>query len=199
MREAREGEVVTDASLVGSLRVAGQGRGGTPACRRPVTYEVRVGSAIAHATVACGEISIGRSRGGTTSPKAPPICRKNFGVWVRDGLARPGRIEDIAEGIDWVEGDLGTWTPPPRGFDLVGCLYVHVPGSVGEMLTRLGSGVAPGGTLFLVGHLPVDAATGGPSPAAGQVQVTVDAGQVGAGFAETDRDAARRGSVSRAE
>ncbi|HZJ05348.1 MAG TPA: class I SAM-dependent methyltransferase [Nocardioidaceae bacterium] len=82
---------------------------------------------------------------------------------------------DIAAGIDWVEGDLGTWTPPSRGFDLVSCLYVHVAGSVGEMVTRLGSGVAPGGTLFLVGHLPVDPATGAPSPAAGQVQVTVDA------------------------
>jgi SAM-dependent methyltransferase len=83
--------------------------------------------------------------------------------------------EDTAERIDWVAGDLGTWTPPPRGFDLVSCLYVHVAGSMGEMVTRLGSGVAPGGTLFLVGHLPVDPATGAPSPAAGQVQVTVDA------------------------
>ncbi|MCW2796015.1 methyltransferase domain-containing protein [Nocardioides sp.] len=83
--------------------------------------------------------------------------------------------DDIAKGIDWVEGDLGTWTPPPRAFDLVSCLYVHVAGSVGEMVTRLGSGVAPGGTLFLVGHLPVDPATGAPSPAAEQVQVTVDA------------------------
>ena len=44
-----------------------------------------------------------------------------------------------------VEGDLGTWTPPPRGFDLASCLYVHMAGSVGEMVTRLGSGVAPGG------------------------------------------------------
>jgi SAM-dependent methyltransferase len=83
--------------------------------------------------------------------------------------------EEIDERIDWVEGDLGTWTPPPGGFDLVSCLYVHVAGSVGEMVTRLGSGVAPGGTLFLVGHLPVDPATGAPSPAAGQIQVTVDA------------------------
>lgn len=82
--------------------------------------------------------------------------------------------EEITKGIDWVEGDLGAWTPPPRGFDLVTCLYVHVAGSVGEMVTRLGSGVATGGTLFLVGHLPVDPATGAPSPAAGQVQVTVD-------------------------
>ncbi len=82
--------------------------------------------------------------------------------------------QEIADRVDWVEGDLGTWAPAPRGFDLVSCLYVHVAGSVEEMVARLGTGVAPGGTLFLVGHLPVDPATGAPSPAAGQVQVTVD-------------------------
>ena len=81
---------------------------------------------------------------------------------------------DVADRITWVQGDLGSWTPPRRCFDLVSCLYVHVAGSVGEMVTRLGSGVATGGTLFLVGHRPVDPATGGPSPAAGQVQVSVD-------------------------
>jgi SAM-dependent methyltransferase len=81
---------------------------------------------------------------------------------------------DVAERIEWVEGDLGSWTPPPRHFDLVSCLYVHVAGSVGEMVSRLAAGVAPGGTLFLVGHLPVDPATGEPTPAAGQVQVTVE-------------------------
>ncbi len=81
--------------------------------------------------------------------------------------------EDVAERIEWVEGDLATWTPSPRSFDLVSCLYVHVAGSVGDMVSRLASGVAPGGTLFLVGHLPVDPATGEPTPAAGQVQVTV--------------------------
>ena len=41
------------------------------------------------------------------------------------------------------------------------------------MVGRLGSGVAPGGTLLLVGHRPVDPATGAPTPAAGQVQVSV--------------------------
>ena len=81
---------------------------------------------------------------------------------------------DVAERIEWVEGDLGSWTPAPRHFDLVSCLYVHVNGSVAEMVKRLGDGVAPGGTLFLVGHLPVDPATGEPTPAAGQVQVTVE-------------------------
>ncbi len=81
---------------------------------------------------------------------------------------------DVAERIEWVEGDLGSWMPSPRQFDLVSCLYVHVTGSVGEMVNRLAAGVAPGGTLFMVGHLPVDPATGEPTPAAGQVQVTVE-------------------------
>jgi hypothetical protein len=51
---------------------------------------------------------------------------------------------------------------------------VHVEGSVADLVRRLGGGVAPGGSLFLVGHLPVDPETGEPSMAAGQVQVTVD-------------------------
>ena len=81
---------------------------------------------------------------------------------------------DVAERIEWVEGDLGSWTPPPRRFDLVSCLYVHVAGSVVEVVSRLGTGVAPGGTLLLVGHRPTDPVTGAPTPAAGQVQVSVD-------------------------
>ena len=80
---------------------------------------------------------------------------------------------EVAERIAWVEGDLGSWTPMPGRFDLVSCLYVHVAGSVVEMVTRLGSGVAPGGTLLMAGHRPTDPATGAPTPAAGQVQVSV--------------------------
>jgi SAM-dependent methyltransferase len=90
------------------------------------------------------------------------------------------------ERIEWVEGDLGTWTPPEAAFDLVLSVYVHVDGSVAEMMRRLGSGVAPGGTLFLVGHLPVDPATGMPTPAAGQVQVSVDAALDGLGTNDWD-------------
>jgi SAM-dependent methyltransferase len=81
---------------------------------------------------------------------------------------------DVAARIEWVEGDLGTWSPEPGRFDLVTCLYVHVAGSVVDMVRRLGRGVAPGGTMLLVGHRPVDPATGAPTPAAGQVQVSVD-------------------------
>ncbi len=79
----------------------------------------------------------------------------------------------IAERIEWTEADLGSWTPPAGRFDLVSCLYVHVAGSVVGLVRRLAAGVAPGGTLLLVGHRPVDPETGEPTPAAGQVQVSV--------------------------
>lgn len=82
---------------------------------------------------------------------------------------------DIAERIAWVEGDLAAWAPEAGVYDLVTSLYVHVSGSVEEMVARLGSGVAPEGTMLLVGHLPIDPVTGAETPAAGQVQVTVEA------------------------
>jgi 2-polyprenyl-3-methyl-5-hydroxy-6-metoxy-1,4-benzoquinol methylase len=86
---------------------------------------------------------------------------------------------DVAERIEWVQGDLATWTPDPGRYDLVTCLYVHVTGSVTELVRRLAAGVAPGGTLLLVGHRPVDPATGKATAAAGQVQVSVDAAVAG--------------------
>jgi hypothetical protein len=61
------------------------------------------------------------------------------------------------------EVDLASWSPQPGHFDLVACLYVHVAGSVEEMVRRMAAGVAPGGTQLLVGH----------HPAGNQVQVSV--------------------------
>ena len=49
---------------------------------------------------------------------------------------------DVAERIDWIEADLGTWTPEHDGYDLVVCLYVHVSGSVEEMVQRMATGAA---------------------------------------------------------
>lgn len=66
------------------------------------------------------------------------------------------------------------WTPEPSAHDVVLCLYVHCAGDMGEMITRLAGGVAPGGTLFMVGHQSVDPATGKPTRAAGQHQVSID-------------------------
>jgi len=82
---------------------------------------------------------------------------------------------DIAARIDWVQGDLASWALEPERYDLVVCLYVHVAGSMADMLRRMASGVGPGGSLFLVGHRPIDPQTGTPTAAANQVQVSVEA------------------------
>lgn len=82
---------------------------------------------------------------------------------------------DVAGRIHWVEADLATWTPQRDEYDLVVCLYVHVDGPVEELVQRLAAGVGRGGTLFLVGHRPIDPATGTATAAAGQVQVSVEA------------------------
>ena len=81
---------------------------------------------------------------------------------------------DVLQRIVWVESDLAAWTARPGHFDLVVCLYVHVAGSVEEMVRRMADGVAVGGTLFMVGHRPIDPTTGAASAAAGQVQVSVE-------------------------
>lgn len=81
---------------------------------------------------------------------------------------------EVAARIDWIEGDLTTFTADPQNYDLVVCLYVHVAGSVENMVRRMANGVAPLGTLFLVGHRPIDPSTGAPTAAASQVQVSVE-------------------------
>ncbi|HYZ92287.1 MAG TPA: class I SAM-dependent methyltransferase [Actinomycetota bacterium] len=80
----------------------------------------------------------------------------------------------IAERIDWIEGDLATWTAQAAHYDLVICLYVHIAGSVKEMVQWMAKAVAPGGTLFMIGHRPIDPATGAATSAAGQVQISVE-------------------------
>jgi SAM-dependent methyltransferase len=82
---------------------------------------------------------------------------------------------DIAERIAWVQADLASWTPQPHAYDLVVCLYVHIAGSVEETVRRMATGVVRGGTLLVVGHRPIDPATGAATAAAGQVQVSVEA------------------------
>lgn len=63
---------------------------------------------------------------------------------------------DIAGRITFIEGDLGVWTPEPEHYDLVVSLYVHVAGSINDFIVRLADAVKPGGTLFLVGHHPLE-------------------------------------------
>ena len=81
---------------------------------------------------------------------------------------------DVAARVEWIESDLASWSAEPGHYDLVVCLYVHVAGSVEDMVARMADGVAPGGTLFLVGHRPIDPGTGAATAAANQVQVSVE-------------------------
>lgn len=81
---------------------------------------------------------------------------------------------EIAARIDWVEADLATWSPEPQLYDLVVCLYVHIAGTVDEMVKRMATGVAPGGRLFMVGHRPIDPSSGALTSAANQRQVSVE-------------------------
>jgi SAM-dependent methyltransferase len=94
----------------------------------------------------------------------------SFGRATAEALG--GGVPDL---VTWVEADLAQWTPEPDAYDLVSSLYVHVSGPVEEMVSRLAGGVAVGGRLLLVGHLPVDLVTGAETRAAGQMQVTVEA------------------------
>ena len=47
-------------------------------------------------------------------------------------------------------------------------------GRTGNVYARLRFNAGPGGTLLLVGHRPIDPATGAPTPAANQIQVSVE-------------------------
>lgn len=82
---------------------------------------------------------------------------------------------DIAARIEWLESDIATWTVEPGRYDLVVCLYVHVARSLEDRVGRMANGVALGGTLFLVGHRPIDPSTGATTAAAAQRQVSVEA------------------------
>lgn len=72
-----------------------------------------------------------------------------------EALSRAGeraRESGVAEGVRWVEADLGGWDPG-RQFDLVTCHYVHTTMPPSELYERIAAWVAPHGTLLVVGHL----------------------------------------------
>ena len=93
------------------------------------------------------------------------VTAVDFSAYALEHARATAEKLDLAHRIDWVEGDLGVWAPDPESFNLVSCLYVHVAGEVEEFVARLASGVAPGGSLFMVGHQNTP----------GQVQVSVEA------------------------
>ncbi|WP_227979098.1 class I SAM-dependent methyltransferase [Nocardia spumae] len=85
----------------------------------------------------------------------------------------------VAARIDWLTEDLTRWDPGVDSFDLVCACYVHPVDSNDALFERLAVAVAPGGTLFIVGHAPGDEHSAAHSEAA-HVQVTAE--EVAAGL-----------------
>ncbi|MFT4136348.1 winged helix-turn-helix transcriptional regulator [Microbacterium sp.] len=97
MREPREGEIVTEASLVSALRVAADG--GIPP-RRRLAFTVRVGDVAAHAVTGDGTVEVGAGE----HPGADLVITGGPGL--RDLLA--GVLDPataLAENLLTVEGD----------------------------------------------------------------------------------------------
>lgn len=65
-----------------------------------------------------------------------------------------GRAKELADQglrISWSVADMTVWEPP-RQYDLVVSQYVHPDIPFSDFVARLAQAVAPGGTLFVVGH-----------------------------------------------
>jgi SAM-dependent methyltransferase len=89
--------------------------------------------------------------------------------WSPVGLAN-GKAKAEAAGVqlDWQERDLFEWSPPPRAFDLVVIVYLHLPPEErAPVYARAAAAVAPHGRLLIVGHDRLHGAEGqgGPDPA----------------------------------
>ena len=55
--------------------------------------------------------------------------------------------------VDWIVADLTQHVPEPRAYDLVLLAYLQLPWpAMQQLLGRAADAVAPGGTLFLIGH-----------------------------------------------
>jgi len=72
---------------------------------------------------------------------------------------------EVAQRITWLHADLVEWVPSAASYDLVSAQFLHLPKVQREVLHgRLAGSLAPGGTLLVVGHHPLDLETAVPRP-----------------------------------
>jgi trans-aconitate methyltransferase len=71
-----------------------------------------------------------------------------------DRAAQHAREAGVAEQITWLRRDLTEWTPEGE-FDLISAEFLHSPIELPreQILRRAAEAVAPGGLLFVVGHV----------------------------------------------
>jgi SAM-dependent methyltransferase len=74
-----------------------------------------------------------------------------------DKAARHAADRGVGDAIEWRQVDLSAWTGEPSAHDLVSAqfMYLDQP-ALTRLYRQLGEAVAPGGTLLLVGHHPID-------------------------------------------
>ena len=55
--------------------------------------------------------------------------------------------------VEWIEADVLAWEPPAARFDLIAVFYLQLPADQRRRVhARAATGLAPGGTLLVVGH-----------------------------------------------
>ncbi len=75
------------------------------------------------------------------------------------------RAESEGVAIDWVQGDVRTWSPA-MPVDLITITYLHIPAPELEaVIERVASWLDPGGHLIVIGHDRANLGTGSPGPA----------------------------------
>lgn len=93
-------------------------------------------------------------------------ARQSVSAWLAEAARDRLRLEALGESIAAWEREFGA-LPQTAHYDLVVSRYVHIADSVEAAVQRFAAGVAPGGTLFMVGHQPVDPTAGAETAAAG--------------------------------
>lgn len=74
-----------------------------------------------------------------------------------DKAAAHAEDRGVADRITWRQVDLSTWAGEPGAYDLVSAQFMYLDRPALTTLYRqLGEAVAPGGTMLLVGHHPID-------------------------------------------
>jgi len=97
--------------------------------------------------VACGE---GRNAIWLASRgwRATGVDFSEVGLAKADRLGRRSGVD-----VDWVGADLMEWAPDSEAFDLVIIFYLQLPADRRRKVYRnMAAGLAPGGTILVVGH-----------------------------------------------
>lgn len=89
------------------------------------------------------------------------VTALDFAVAALDKTAAHAAQAGVGDRVTTRQADIRSWEPGEERWDLVSSQFMHLPdGGMVDVTRRLGSAVAPGGTLLVVGHHPDDMATG---------------------------------------